>query len=65
MARSRAASIAAPSSRSSEGHGLGLSLVAAIAQLHGARLQLADAAPGLRVDLLFRDADQVLMPDPQ
>jgi signal transduction histidine kinase len=45
------------SSRSSEGHGLGLSLVAAIAQLHGARLQLADATPGLRVDLLFRGGE--------
>ncbi len=53
------------SSRSTEGHGLGLSLVAAIAQLHGARLQLSDARPGLRVDLLFRDAGQVLMPDPK
>ncbi|MGC1457731.1 MAG: HAMP domain-containing sensor histidine kinase [Steroidobacteraceae bacterium] len=53
------------SSRSTEGHGLGLSLVAAIAQLHGARLQLADARPGLRADLLFKDADQVLMPDAQ
>jgi signal transduction histidine kinase len=45
------------SSRSSAGHGLGLSLVAAIAQLHGAKLQLADAGPGLRVDLLFKGAD--------
>jgi signal transduction histidine kinase len=45
------------SSRSSAGHGLGLSLVAAIAQLHGAKLQLADAGPGLRVDLLLRGTD--------
>ena len=45
------------SSRSSEGHGLGLSLVAAIAQLHAAKLQLADAAPGLRVDLIFKGGD--------
>jgi signal transduction histidine kinase len=45
------------SSRSSEGHGLGLSLVAAIAQLHGAKLQLADARPGLRVEVVFQGGD--------
>jgi signal transduction histidine kinase len=38
-------------SRSSEGHGLGLALAAAIAQLHGAKLELSDANPGLRVAL--------------
>ena len=53
------------SSRSSAGHGLGLSLVAAIAQLHGATLRLADAGPGLRVDLVFKRTDQVHMPDQQ
>ena len=42
------------SSRTTEGHGLGLALVAAIAQLHGARLLLADAGPGLRVAVAFR-----------
>lgn len=42
------------SSRTSDGHGLGLSLVAAIAQLHGARLVLADAGPGLHVAVVFR-----------
>lgn len=41
-------------SRSCQGHGLGLSLVAAIAQLHGATLELGDANPGLRVDIAFR-----------
>jgi signal transduction histidine kinase len=41
-------------SRSSEGHGLGLSLAAAVAQLHGAKLVLGDAGPGLRVDMAFR-----------
>ena len=41
------------SSRSAEGHGLGLALAAAIVQLHGARLELRDAAPGLRVDVGF------------
>lgn len=40
-------------SRSSGGAGLGLALVAAIAALHDARLTLADAAPGLRVELDF------------
>jgi signal transduction histidine kinase len=41
------------SSRSTEGHGLGLSLVAAIAELHGAELELADARPGLQVGVSF------------
>ena len=40
-------------SRSLEGHGLGLSLVAAIARIHGAKLELADAKPGLRVAITF------------
>jgi signal transduction histidine kinase len=35
------------SSRNTAGHGLGLSLVAAVAQLHGGRLALKNAAPGL------------------
>jgi signal transduction histidine kinase len=35
------------------GSGLGLSLVAAVTKLHGARLVLADAGPGLRVALKF------------
>jgi signal transduction histidine kinase len=40
-------------SRSSPGSGLGLSLVAAIAQYHGASLRLHDNQPGLRVELRF------------
>ncbi|HTV78311.1 MAG TPA: HAMP domain-containing sensor histidine kinase [Steroidobacteraceae bacterium] len=40
-------------SRTAEGHGLGLSLVAAIAQLHGAQLLLSDAGPGLSVAVAF------------
>jgi signal transduction histidine kinase len=36
-----------------EGSGLGLSLVAAIARLHEARLTLEDNAPGLRVSVSF------------
>ena len=40
-------------SRTTEGTGLGLSLVKAVADLHGAELALADAKPGLRVELRF------------
>ncbi|ULB11477.1 HAMP domain-containing histidine kinase [Cereibacter azotoformans] len=36
-------------SRNSEGSGLGLSLVAAVLRLHGGRVDLEDAQPGLRV----------------
>ena len=41
------------SSRSTPGAGLGLSLVAAVAELHEARLELLDNTPGLRVELIF------------
>lgn len=40
-------------SRTTPGHGLGLSLVAAVAALHGAELTLSDNAPGLLVSLRF------------
>ena len=40
-------------SRNSPGSGLGLSLVAAVARLHGAELVLEDNTPGLRVSLRF------------
>lgn len=40
-------------SRSTPGSGLGLSLVAAVAQLHDAKLLLDDNHPGLRVTLIF------------
>jgi signal transduction histidine kinase len=40
-------------SRHTPGHGLGLSLVEAVAGLHGATVELADNAPGLRVELSF------------
>ena len=43
-------------SRSRPGSGLGLSLVAAVAQMHEAELRLSDNAPGLRVDVIFRTA---------
>ena len=38
-------------SRSEPGSGLGLSLVSAVARLHGGHLQLQDNQPGLRVVL--------------
>ena len=44
-------------SRSTPGNGLGLSLVAAVARLHGARIRLVDNAPGLRVELRFPVVD--------
>jgi signal transduction histidine kinase len=40
-------------SRTTPGNGLGLSLVAAVAELHGAELRLEDAGPGLRISLRF------------
>lgn len=43
-------------SRSSEGSGLGLSLVKAIAEAHGGRLVLADNAPGLKATIILPDA---------
>ena len=42
--------------RATSGNGLGLSLVHAVAKLHGARLVLEDNQPGLRVRLDFADA---------
>lgn len=42
------------SSRTTPGSGLGLSLVAAVARLHGAELTLEDNRPGLRVTLRFK-----------
>jgi signal transduction histidine kinase len=40
-------------SRRAPGNGLGLSLVAAVARLHGARIEMADNAPGLKIQLRF------------
>jgi len=45
-------------SRTTEGNGLGLSLVAAICNLHGAKLSLEDAHPGLLVRVVFPAAPQ-------
>ncbi|MGB4866740.1 MAG: ATP-binding protein [Hyphomicrobium sp.] len=40
-------------SRTTPGTGLGLSLVAAVARLHGARAEASDNHPGLRMDIVF------------
>ena len=40
-------------SRYTPGNGLGLSLAAAVADLHGAEIALLDNAPGLVVELRF------------
>lgn len=42
--------------RSTSGSGLGLTLAAAIADLHDARIALGDHAPGLRVTVTFPGA---------
>jgi signal transduction histidine kinase len=39
--------------RSTPGHGLGLSVVSAIAELHGARIALSDNDPGTRIAITF------------
>jgi hypothetical protein len=41
------------SSRSTPGSGLGLAIASSVAVWHGARLELADAAPGLEVSISF------------
>jgi len=43
-------------SRGQPGNGLGLSLVAAVAKLHDIELDLADNAPGLRVQMVFAES---------
>jgi signal transduction histidine kinase len=43
-------------SRYTPGHGLGLSLVAAVARLHGAQIEMLDNAPGLQFKLRFAPA---------
>jgi signal transduction histidine kinase len=42
-------------SRYTTGNGLGLSLVAAVARLHGARIEMLDNAPGLKFKLWFSE----------
>jgi signal transduction histidine kinase len=45
-------------SRRTPGNGLGLSLVAAVARLHGARMEMVDNGPGLRFRLQFPAAQE-------
>lgn len=45
-------------SRNSPGNGLGLSLVAAVASLHGGRIEMSDNAPGLKVALHFPNPER-------
>jgi signal transduction histidine kinase len=40
-------------SRRTPGNGLGLSLVAAVARLHGVHIEMIDNAPGLQIQLQF------------
>jgi signal transduction histidine kinase len=46
----------AEKSRHTPGNGLGLSLVAAVARLHGMELSIEDVAPGARIALVRSDA---------
>lgn len=46
-------------SRTTPGTGLGLSLVAAVAKLHGARIEVSDNRPGLRIVVTFRRQREV------
>ena len=48
----------ADAARASPGTGLGLSLVAAIAELHGLACSASDNRPGLRVTLATADRDE-------
>jgi signal transduction histidine kinase len=45
-------------SRNSPGNGLGLSLVAAVANLHGAHIEMKDNSPGLSIELEFPIAER-------
>ena len=47
-------------SRAAPGSGLGLSLVKAVADIHGAELFIANLTPGLRVEIVFPLTDQDL-----
>ncbi len=47
------------SARSTEGNGLGLSLVKAVADLHDAKISLDDNKPGLIVKLIFKNKERI------
>lgn len=47
-------------SRQTPGNGLGLSLVEAVARLHGAQITLSDNDPGLKIQLQFPSIDEPL-----
>ncbi|MDR3526839.1 MAG: HAMP domain-containing sensor histidine kinase [Rhizomicrobium sp.] len=49
-------------SRSTTGNGLGLSIVAAVSQLHGGSVCATDNHPGLRVEMLFPAAPELANP---
>jgi signal transduction histidine kinase len=51
-------------SRSVPGSGLGLSLVSAVARLHGGELRLEDNEPGLKAVLVLPRANLLLLPSP-
>ena len=51
-------------SRHLPGNGLGLSIVAAIAQLHGGALHLEDAVPGLRARIELPKGEAIAEPEP-
>jgi signal transduction histidine kinase len=46
-------------SRSTPGSGLGLALVAAVASLHDATLEISEAGPGLAVGAIFAPAAEL------
>ncbi|HLZ68023.1 MAG TPA: ATP-binding protein [Aliidongia sp.] len=52
----------ADKSRHIRGHGLGLSLVSAIVNLHGFRLRIGDNAPGATFDLVCDNGDPDVRP---
>lgn len=52
-------------SRQQPGSGLGLSLVQAVADYHGAALRFSDNAPGLRVEVVFAGVGPPQLPDLQ
>jgi signal transduction histidine kinase len=51
-------------SRRAPGNGLGLSLVAAVARLHGATVEIADNAPGAKFRLRFPSAEAPWLAEP-